>query len=193
MPLLQTECDAQRTPAARSVTIETRCAPARVRGAPDLLRVLARNLIDNGVRYAGEHSCVLVTCDTQEGRVELRVADNGAGIPPEERRRVFERFYRILGNTATGSGLGLSIVQRIAELHAARVDIRDGLDGKGTTFVVTFAAVAEAVSAARRRSSRKLRAPVATPAAMARSPVVEVQRLKMNQSRDLWDLHEHQQ
>jgi two-component system sensor histidine kinase QseC len=138
-PLLQAECETQRTLAVRKgVIIETDCVSTNVRGAPELLRVLARNLIDNAVRYSRANGHVVVACGTGKGRAELRVSDDGPGIAPEERQRVFERFYRIIGNDETGSGLGLSIVQRIAEIHAATVDIHDGRDGQGTTFVVSF-------------------------------------------------------
>jgi two-component system sensor histidine kinase TctE len=68
----------------------------------------------------------------------LSVEDNGPGIPKHERDLVFERFYRILRDGASGSGLGLSIVKEIAKSHGAKVEIKDGTDGVGTCFSVTF-------------------------------------------------------
>ena len=58
-------------------------------------------------------------------RSVLEVADSGPGIPPEERAHVFDRFYRVAGSGAPGSGLGLSIVQRVAEAHGASIELDD--------------------------------------------------------------------
>jgi signal transduction histidine kinase len=76
------------------------------------------------------------------GRVEIRVrregveailevCDDGPGIPPEERERVFDRFYRGAGAPASGSGLGLAIARRVAELHGGRIELARGLEGRG--------------------------------------------------------------
>lgn len=68
----------------------------------------------------------------------LEVEDNGPGIPEEERGRVFERFHRLLVNDTEGSGLGLSIVKEIAEIHAAAVEISHGRDHVGACFRIKF-------------------------------------------------------
>ena len=67
----------------------------------------------------------------------LTVSDSGPGIPEGERRAVFERFYRMVGSKAEGSGLGLSIVQRIAELHKAKIDLANRAEG-GLIVTVRF-------------------------------------------------------
>jgi signal transduction histidine kinase len=72
--------------------------------------------------------------------VELQVTDDGPGIPPAERQKVFERFHRLAGSTSQGSGLGLSIVRRIVEQHGGAIFIEDGGSGRGTTVRVRFAA-----------------------------------------------------
>jgi len=109
-----------------------------VRGNRDGLAVLVRNLVDNAIRYTprGGHVEVAVTA-TEQG-VALTVADDGPGIPPGERRRVFDRFYR--GGTAAvgGCGLGLSIVQRIANLHGASVELGTPAAGIGLRVCVQF-------------------------------------------------------
>jgi signal transduction histidine kinase len=74
--------------------------------------------------------------------VALAVADEGPGIPPDQRERVFARFYRGLESGEPGAGLGLSIVARIAALHGARVELRDGPGGRGTLVQVAFPATA---------------------------------------------------
>jgi len=94
-------------------------------GAADAVAVLIRNLVDNAIRYTPEGGEVEVIVDQDEatGEVILRVADNGPGIPAEDRERVFQRFFRRLGTKSPGTGLGLSIVSRIADLHDARIEL----------------------------------------------------------------------
>ena len=99
--------------------------PLRIAGQPLMLRELLSNLIDNALRYtpAGGSVTVRVRRDTTSGRALLEIEDTGPGIAPDERERVFERFYRILGSNTQGSGLGLAIVREIARQHGAEIDI----------------------------------------------------------------------
>jgi len=94
--------------------------------------------VDNAVRYSPGESEVRVEVQREDGRIVLRVLDSGDGIPPEDRARVLERFYRVAGARAEGSGLGLSIVARIAEVHGAVVQIGEGLGSRGTAVTVSF-------------------------------------------------------
>jgi two-component system OmpR family sensor kinase len=105
-----------------------------VRGDADALRTLVRNLVDNAVRYTPVGGRVDLTV---QGAV-LRIVDNGPGIAPEERRRVFDRFYRPPGTTPPGSGLGMAIVKTIADAHGATITLGDGPDGHGLAVTVTF-------------------------------------------------------
>lgn len=102
-----------------------------VAGDAELLSVLIRNLVDNAVRYTPSGGRVDVSVRAVGERVLLRVVDSGPGIPGEERARVLERFYRGRGTHQEGSGLGLSIVARIAELHGAELTLDDGPYGHG--------------------------------------------------------------
>ncbi|WP_420475995.1 sensor histidine kinase N-terminal domain-containing protein [Noviherbaspirillum sp. ST9] len=99
--------------------------PIMVQGNPVMLRELLSNLIDNALRYTPEGGSVTVRvrANAVEEQAILEIEDTGPGIPPSERSHVFERFYRILGSNAEGSGLGLSIVREIAQQHGATVDI----------------------------------------------------------------------
>jgi two-component system sensor histidine kinase TctE len=98
--------------------------PVHIVGNPTMLRELLSNLIDNALRYTPAGGSVTVRVRGGEGEQGyLEVEDTGPGIAPPERERVFERFYRILGNSAEGSGLGLAIVREIAQQHGAEVDI----------------------------------------------------------------------
>lgn len=125
--------------------------PVTVRGDPDDLRTLLRNLVDNAVRYSGAGSRVDVSADelpAAAGRIaRLTVSDDGVGIAPAERERVFDRFYRRAGTTPPGSGLGLSIVKSIADAHRARLTLADGPTGKGLSVTVSFPGEPGAVSA----------------------------------------------
>ena len=114
--------------------------PATIAGDPDAVRTLLRNLVDNAVRYTPAGGRVDVTVESTSGEARLTVSDDGPGIPPEERQRVFDRFYRRAGTAASGSGLGLAIVKAIAEAHGAAVSLDAGPAGKGRAVSVTFPA-----------------------------------------------------
>ncbi len=102
-----------------------------VRGNPVLLRILLRNLIDNAVRHTPSGTSVRVGVSGESGRIRLSVSDNGPGIPEADRVRLSERFYRPLGTSASGSGLGLSIVKRIAETHGATLQVESRKNESG--------------------------------------------------------------
>lgn len=95
-----------------------------VLGESTQLGLLLRNLLDNSIRYTPAGGHVSVTVRDDNG-VKLQVRDTGAGIPEAEREQVLKRFYRITGSGEEGSGLGLSIVRRIAELHGANLELSD--------------------------------------------------------------------
>ncbi|MBN2689382.1 MAG: two-component sensor histidine kinase [Gammaproteobacteria bacterium] len=100
--------------------------------------ILLRNLIDNAIRYTPDNGMVKVIIQPHKKFVVLKVVDNGPGIPEKLRRRVFERFYRIIGNTASGSGLGLGIVKQITKMHKAKISLVTPETGKGLEFRVIF-------------------------------------------------------
>lgn len=110
-----------------------------VSGNPGQLAILLRNLLDNAIRYTPPGGQVAVVLLQDPGTV-LEVRDTGPGIPQAEREQVLQRFYRIPGNMAEGSGLGLSIVRRIAELHGARLVLDDNESGHGLKVRVVFPA-----------------------------------------------------
>jgi len=101
------------------------------------LRALVENLVDNAIRYTPQGS---ITARTYAGPNEavFEVEDTGPGIPEEERERVFDRFYRGSDAAAGGSGLGLSIVRRIAERHRGKVELASASGGNGLLARVTF-------------------------------------------------------
>ncbi len=109
-------------------------APASLMANDGMLRILLRNLLDNAVRYtpAGGKVSVGVTADT------LTVSDSGPGIPADQRSQVLWRLHRLASQDIEGSGLGLSIVARIAELHGAHLELADGIGQPGLAVSVTF-------------------------------------------------------
>lgn len=104
------------------------------------LAALIDNLLSNAVKYSpdgGRVEVVLLAIDTGW---QLRVIDEGPGIAPELRDKVFERFYRVADQAQTGSGLGLAIVQQAAQRHAAKVRLEGGWQGLGLCVVVELPA-----------------------------------------------------
>lgn len=94
-------------------------------GADDVLSsVLVRNLLDNALRYSPEAAKVCVSVKSEANQVILQVEDSGAGLSDADMARLGERFYRVLGTGQTGSGLGWSIVRRIATVYHARVEVK---------------------------------------------------------------------
>jgi two-component system OmpR family sensor kinase len=134
---------------ARSVTLELDAdedvtMEAHAAGLYSLLVAL----VDNASRHgpAGGRVRVAITGDATE--VEIRVEDDGPGIDPQEREHLFDRFYRIPGTAAEGSGLGLAVVKQVVELHRGRVGVNDRAGSPGTIFTVSLprSAVASAAS-----------------------------------------------
>jgi len=114
--------------------------PAWVAAPPLALREIATNLVDNALRYTPPGGIVTARVEVAAGEVLLRVEDNGPGIPPEERERVFQRFYRLRDADSAGSGLGLPIVREFATRIGATVSLQDGPGGRGLAVVVRLPA-----------------------------------------------------
>jgi two-component system OmpR family sensor kinase len=96
---------------------------APIQGQADTLRVLVRNLLDNGCKYTPSGGVVDLSVRCRGASVCLTVEDSGPGIAPEHHSRVWGRFYRVPGSEAKGSGLGLAIVRAVAKAHGARVQL----------------------------------------------------------------------
>jgi len=112
-----------------------------VRGNALLLAVLVRNLVDNAVRYAPQGAAIRVRLQREGEAVVLDVEDGGPGLPDADLARLGERFFRVPGSAAPGSGLGWSIVRRIAAVHHARVDVGRSTGLGGLMVTVTFGRV----------------------------------------------------
>ncbi len=102
------------------------------------LSILVRNLVDNAIRYTPAGGEVQVQLVQEDDAVCLVVKDSGPGIPKAKREELFQRFQRGDDVEARGSGLGLSIVKQIADLHGAEVVLTDTEDGQGLCVIVSF-------------------------------------------------------
>lgn len=130
---------------AEAQEIDIEVAPLsglRVYGDHDLLVTAIRNLLDNAFTYSPQRTTVSVGVGRDDGFVEVRVTDRGAGIPLAEQSRIFERFYRIdpaRSRQTGGTGLGLAIVKHVAENHGGEVTVRSR-PGHGATFTLRLPA-----------------------------------------------------
>lgn len=127
--------------AAKRIDLGLNAEPGvQVPGDPDALTTLLSNLVDNALRYTPEGGRVDVGVAVDGAHPVLSVRDSGPGIAEADRERVFRRFVRgsAAGDAVRGSGLGLSIVKRIAERHRADIRVGAGLDGAGAGISVRF-------------------------------------------------------
>lgn len=115
-----------------------RIEPVMLHGSAENLRLLIENLVGNALRYTPGGGKVNVCVHRHAHNAVLEVQDTGVGVAMEERDRIFERFYRVLGNDIEGSGLGLSIAKNVVDQHHGTIEVKDGMDGKGLNFVVTL-------------------------------------------------------
>jgi len=135
----RTAADLAAVAAAKGVDLGLQQAdPASVDGQPDALQILLRNLVDNAVKYTPGGGTVDISVLSGAGTVAVQVEDSGPGIPPDERERVFDRFYRVAGSEAAGSGLGLAIIKAIAERHGAVLTLGSSERLGGLMATVTF-------------------------------------------------------
>jgi signal transduction histidine kinase len=116
---------------SKGVTIVVEAAkPVLMRGDQDLMREALSNLVDNAIKFTPVGGAVRIEVRTLDGRPFVRVSDTGIGVPPQEHTRIFDRFYRgERSGKAPGHGLGLSIAERIANVHGLKLTVEDNNPG----------------------------------------------------------------
>lgn len=139
--LLANERNAQQKNITVTLTGDMR---AQINAEPVLIGILLDNLLDNAIKYGHAGGCIEVAVQYEVGRVRLTVRDDGPGVAPSDLARLTNRFFRATGNQATGSGLGLSIVARIAEHFGASLHLGVGIGERGLAAEVSFPAYADA-------------------------------------------------
>jgi len=113
-----------------------------VRADRELLGQALLNLLHNAYKYGGEPKRIRLVCRRDRDRVMLSVRDNGPGIPRRERRRIFQRFYRIddrLSRGQQGTGLGLAIARHVVQAHGGKIRVRNRQEG-GAEFSIALPA-----------------------------------------------------
>lgn len=148
-------------------------ADAQMYGDRDRIDQVLRAVLDNAVKFSDGEGRVRVTAHTERRRIRLEVNDSGIGIPADDIKRVFERFYQV-DNSATrkfgGTGMGLALVKRIVQAHGARVEI-ESERGTGTTVILDWPAVVEACGGEARRVAEERGDVPARPAPARRQAV----------------------
>jgi signal transduction histidine kinase len=147
--LTQTVADLRPLAEAKQIALEWQqpAGPVMTLGDPELIERLARNLIDNAVKYTPAGGTVKVETEFKVVRNQLlaliQVTDTGIGIPLEHQAQIFNRFHRVDPyDTTAGTGLGLSIVKEIVNAHQGNIQL-ESKPGVGTTFVVSLPGLAE--------------------------------------------------
>ena len=144
MSALAADVVSEFTPRAleSGVDIELRAEqPVRLRASAELLQVLVGNLVSNAIRATPQGGLVSVSLKPSREGLCLTVEDSGPGVPNHEKEQVFQRFNRLPATPGEGSGLGLSIVQAVANVHGASVALKDRVPGPGLRVVVQFPAL----------------------------------------------------
>lgn len=110
-----------------------------LKGDAEEIQSIFMNLLDNAVKYSNQGEVVITVKKTDRKKVEIRIKDSGAGIPPGELKRIFRRFYRVpnrLTQKTKGTGLGLFIVKSIVKKHGGKIRAESEGEGQGSTFIV---------------------------------------------------------
>lgn len=124
----------------QQLVLEPSAAELWVLAEPYRLEQVLDNLIDNAIKYTAPGGTITLMAQETSSGVQIKVCDTGIGIQPEERKRIFERFYRVdkaRSRKVAGTGLGLSIVKHILESHGTTIEVEDGLQkgiNRGTCF-----------------------------------------------------------
>lgn len=144
---IASEFDVAAQKAGRTIQLVTE--PCALQCDVDEIGILLRNLVDNALRYTATGGQIKITCGHCTTRltrkVFLEVSDDGPGVAEEEQIAIFDRFHRVPGSKARGSGIGLSLVAEIARLHDAEIETGDGIGTPGFCVRIVFPAAPAAV------------------------------------------------
>lgn len=111
-----------------------------MKGESVLLQLLLNNLLDNGIKYAPKEGIIEIQLTQLDGTIQLKVLDEGVGVPATDREKIFEKFYRVgaeYTRATKGTGLGLYLCKRIADFHNAKIAVTSNFP-KGSIFIFTY-------------------------------------------------------
>jgi signal transduction histidine kinase len=121
------------------LVVENRANGINVLGDPEDLRTALNNLLDNAVKYSPQQKRIAIDVDTDAEHLRLEVRDRGIGIPHNQLKKIFARFYRVPGNRSVkGTGLGLYIVHSIVKRHGGSIYAESAGEGKGSRFTLVL-------------------------------------------------------
>jgi signal transduction histidine kinase len=119
------------------LAVENRADGINVLGDPEDLRTALHNLLDNAVKYSPQQKRIAIEIDSDHEQLRVQVRDRGIGIPDNQLKKIFARFYRVPGvRNVKGTGLGLYIVHSIVKRHGGRVYAESAGEGKGSRFTL---------------------------------------------------------
>ncbi|HSC99523.1 MAG TPA: ATP-binding protein, partial [Casimicrobiaceae bacterium] len=126
----------------RMITVDAKARPATVIGDVEKLRTIVDNLLSNAIKYSPRNATVQLAVGVKDGYAVLDVIDEGRGVAPADRTRIFESFYQgpaPVDGRVKGSGLGLAIAREYAHAHGGRIEVASRLDGRsGAWFRLTL-------------------------------------------------------
>jgi signal transduction histidine kinase len=124
----------------KSIRMDVSLQEVTITADEDLLSQVWINLLHNSIKFTPDHGSILVVLDRSHQQVIFKISDTGDGIPEEEQGRIFERFYKVdraRNRSKGGSGLGLSIVKKIVDLHRGTIQV-ESKTGQGTSFTISL-------------------------------------------------------
>ena len=103
-----------------------------------LMEQAIRNIVDNAATYTDQGTEITISAKKLENSIQIKIEDNGPGLPKHNPEKVFEKFYREKTNVPGGTGLGLTITKSIIELHGGKITAYNRPNGSGAIFVITL-------------------------------------------------------
>ena len=136
--IVEEVCDNEKFHDEKNIDLRLSLENAEARVDVGLIMAAIRNVINNALKYSYENSVVDVVLKKRDGAVELMVRDYGRGMSEEEKKHIFDRFYRAdKARNSEGFGLGLSITARIMEIHSGTITV-ESEEKKGSTFYLNI-------------------------------------------------------
>lgn len=139
VPFIQDICDTfAQVIADKKQTVDFTYADPELKADVDTANFdkILMNLFSNAVKYTPEGGRIHIDLLADNNNVFINISDTGIGISDDDKKRIFERFYQVQGNTSSGTGVGLHLTQQLVNLHGGIITVSDNIDGKGSCFTI---------------------------------------------------------